>query len=816
MSRHLLLLGVLLACDAPPPDAPELEVLMDCKAIHGSNPSSLRSEDTVCVFDDEVRLWVRGARPEVRVDGRPIEPEHVEAIDDGHHLRVRPATGSSNLTLSRDGRRWARPLRTPRAVPLLDELGSERTQENLDRIERERSSDERERAALLSRAGRIALSLGQDELAVERLTAGRDAHRDVGEWTEAIHDAVAAAWVLHRRLWRPDDAEEALRSVASLESAAVLPGARVRYRLARVLAEHGDLLGANQALSSVIEVARRLDVVSVSTQAVTKRADILHRTGRSAEARELLQTLEERVSGCDRADVLSARGWLELIDDAESSAAETLVLAAEDSYRECGAHDEHRANAAVNVALAAFARGDLAEAEAALDRARSAGGDGVVRAWDLELSARMALAENAERALRSYDELARRASLAGALSDQWRAQLGRGRALLALRRIDDAEGAFRAAESVLARESELLALGSAPSVAGRRWSSASELAGLLLARGRADEALAALRSARLRTLARRPVGNIDDEVRELTRARLALEGDASVAWELPLDELADLERSRARRLEHLQRALDAVRGQRLEPRPMSDGELLVVVFPHEDGRIVVQTNGRTTTGAVVGPNDWPDLDLTNVSYVRLVGAGAHTFSAPAVSVPVLHSLDVSSPAARRPGRGALVIVDPGGNLREARAEGAHVARHLDATTLAGESATFAEVIGSLQRVEHLHYAGHARPGDALRSSVRLADQALTAADVLTLDRVPSTVVLNGCESARASGLVPVGVAQSFVLAGSRLVVGAIEPVDDALSLRLARRLTEAGDPDAVSWAEAVADLGPSPFRVFVP
>lgn len=816
MKRHLLLLGVLLACDAPPTTAPELDVLVDCKAIHAADPSSLRSEDTVCVFDDEVRLWVRGARPEVRVDGRPIEPEHVEAIDDGHHLRVRPATGSSNLTLSRDGRRWARPLRTPRAVPLLDELGSERTQENLDRIERERSSDERERAALLSQAGRIALSLGQDELAVERLTAGRDAHRDVGEWTEAIHDAVAAAWVLHRRLWRPEEAEAALRSVSSLESTAVLPSARLRYRLARVLAEHGDLLGANQALSSVIEVARRLDVASVLTQAVTKRADILHRTGRSAEARELLESFEARVSGCDRADVLSTRAWLEVIDAAESSAADSLVRAAEDSYQQCGAQDEHRANASVNVALAAFARGDLPEAEAALDRARSAGGQGVVRAWDLALSARMALAENPDRSLRSYDELARRASLAGALSDQWRAQLGRGRALLALRRLDDAEGAFRAAESVLARESELLALGSAPSVAGRRWSSASELAGLLIARGRSDAALVVLRSARLRTLARRPLGKIDDRVREVTRARVALEGDASVAWELPLDELADLEQSRASRLEHLQQALDAVRGEPFEPRPMSDGELLVVVFPHEDGRIVMQSDGCTTAGAIVGANEWPDLDLTNISYVRVVGAGAHSFAVPPVDLPVLHSLDISLPTERRTGPGALVIVDPAGNLRGARIEGAHVAGHLDAAmTLAGDDATFAATVRSLQQVEHLHYAGHARQGDGLHSGLQLADQVLTAADVLALDSVPFRVVLNGCESARASGLVPMGVAQSFVLAGSRQVVGAIDAADDTLALRLAHRLSEAGD-DPESWAEAVSDLGPSPFRVFVP
>jgi CHAT domain-containing protein len=71
---------------------------------------------------------------------------------------------------------------------------------------------------------------------------------------------------------------------------------------------------------------------------------------------------------------------------------------------------------------------------------------------------------------------------------------------------------------------------------------------------------------------------------------------------------------------------------------------------------------------------------------------------------------------------------------------------------------------------------------------------LTVSDILTLHRVPATVVLLGCAAAaneHGVSSTTLGVAQAFLLAGANLAVAPVRNVEDGLSADLAARMYEA-------------------------
>jgi len=146
--------------------------------------------------------------------------------------------------------------------------------------------------------------------------------------------------------------------------------------------------------------------------------------------------------------------------------------------------------------------------------------------------------------------------------------------------------------------------------------------------------------------------------------------------------------------------------------------------------------------------------------------------------------------------------------------------------LAGESASAEAVRAQLGTSDLLHYAGH---GDysgqgGWESSLLLADGTrLTLGDLLALEHVPSWVVLSGCETGRVAGDAPVaglGLAQAFLLAGSRSVIAATRPADDrrvpAFFAELYRRWAE--EPDlarAMQGAQlAWREQNPTEWSIF--
>jgi CHAT domain-containing protein len=172
----------------------------------------------------------------------------------------------------------------------------------------------------------------------------------------------------------------------------------------------------------------------------------------------------------------------------------------------------------------------------------------------------------------------------------------------------------------------------------------------------------------------------------------------------------------------------------------------------------------------------------------------------AASLAVEYPLDLPDPPPLPRTDKALVIGDPSLDLAASHAETDHVLESLRARgsyrvdALIGHHATSAVVLTHLTEATLLHYAGHGvfAGSDGWESDLPLAGGTrLTLGDVLASPSVPQRVVLAGCEAARTdagSELGGIGIAQAFVLAGSRFVIAPTRAIDDRVAVAVATAL----------------------------
>ena len=105
----------------------------------------------------------------------------------------------------------------------------------------------------------------------------------------------------------------------------------------------------------------------------------------------------------------------------------------------------------------------------------------------------------------------------------------------------------------------------------------------------------------------------------------------------------------------------------------------------------------------------------------------------------------------------------------------------------GVDATVEKLRGQLSQVSIFHYAGHGQFNAAnnTNSSLILADEGrFEVSDILALSRVPESVILSACETAKTNDTSPqqgLGIAQAFITAGSHKVVASTRTVEDTLS-----------------------------------
>jgi tetratricopeptide (TPR) repeat protein len=167
--------------------------------------------------------------------------------------------------------------------------------------------------------------------------------------------------------------------------------------------------------------------------------------------------------------------------------------------------------------------------------------------------------------------------------------------------------------------------------------------------------------------------------------------------------------------------------------------------------------------------------------------------------PVVYGLDLR-PAAEATGTPrrterrqpeALIVANPSTTLPGTVAEAKAVAREIHSWTapwriekLEGAEAQADVVSRRLKSVELFHFAGHGRfagVGGSDSSLLLADDQRLNVGQILVLGGAPRFVILSGCETgstgpeSRVEGL---GLANAFVLAGSRAVIASVRLVDD--------------------------------------
>lgn len=363
----------------------------------------------------------------------------------------------------------------------------------------------------------------------------------------------------------------------------------------------------------------------------------------------------------------------------------------------------------------------------------------------------------------------------------------------------------------------------------------------VLRRSRSRSMLAANARARLERLEANERVRFETHMAEFRRLRSDLETLLASSWRLAESERAELEahlrQGRSLAETELQAALrileqpsepiacDALPG----PGP---GELDLHVFPTTQGVLLGLVKERASTVldlASPDPVDWwraADAWLEQASRVRIFDGpgtpdGLHAAlwrGRPLATVrPLEFGLDTpqneATPSAPpRPGR-ALLVSDAGRNLAGARTEAEGVQRALEqagwyVARMDGADAEPEPVRRELRKADLFHYAGHGGTEGPWRGEIELFGGSLDAGELFGTP-APTMVVLSGCRTGLAEasdGSERLGLAQAFLLAGSRVVVGATRDMSDALAARAGARLigdwAQHGDAAAAMMAFA--------------
>lgn len=705
-----------------------------------------------------------------------------------------------------------------------------------------------ERWMALRLRAQIARELVPYEEAVMFFTEAISAERDAGALLSQTNDATALVW-LHVKARRFAAARKVL-SQWQLPAGFPAETGYARSYCSGLLAEDsGDARSALTDLEQAVEQAKRVGLDTEGWIAEHVLARQLQALGRAREAATLFARLYRSrpgsLSPCEWAAMLTNQAWsLLLAREAGEDLGDPIPVLAEarQSFERggCLRLEEKRLNHHLNLTLALLQDGQLAAARASLSQARALerSATPLHRLWSLELEGRINLAEGRpQAALALYERLDELASSVLSPDGRWRAAYGRARCYRAMGRFTDALAAFRKAESLLDEQSRQIPIQEGRETFAAQHEGATNLyLELLLNRGRDAEAFGVARRARSRVMRKLARGNRlahlsaadqqqwDGGIAEYSKQRQALEAGLAEDWKLPADQLSRLRAARAAQYQDAQRALDraiTVLGEAgdseglLPPRP---GEVILAYHPLPGGWVGFAASGETVEvrrfdlpeGVLARPAELarrllapfqarieqaqrvrvlPYGDLRTVDFHALPFGDDILLAAR----PVVYGLDVATRAESppRPGRRALVVANPRGDLPAADVEAGEVTAALhrqepawSTATLQGTAATADAVRRGLARVDLLHYAGHGifSGFGGWESVLPLAEHSqLALGDVLALAEVPPWVVLSACETARSGSEAPaegLSLAHAFLLAGSRSVIATTRPVGD--------------------------------------
>jgi hypothetical protein len=586
----------------------------------------------------------------------------------------------------------------------------------------------------------------------------------------------------------------------------------------------------------------------------------LGRSQKASDLFDRLQREPHPQIQCDLGSLWTNKAWSLLLAREGGEIAEDptpMLQKARDIFDQKGCLPKQKLNARLNLALANQQAGrwpeaqkDLQEAEPLLPKA-SLG----ERLWWLDLEGRVAINENhLHDAITYYDELARQAERAQSLEGRFRAAFGRANVDLKLKRREAAIEDLARADHLIDEQ-----VWHIPAREGRETFIAQQekatrlYLALLLETGQTQAAFALARRARSRLLRQLTIRDRlaqlkageqqrwDQALSKYWTLRGAIDRQAAQEWQLPDDQEKPARERLASQLAEAQKGLDNAMAALGDPgesplSPPGRGEVILTYYPLPEGHGWAGF-AAYPEGLQVTKFDLPDLGdpkalarsllvpfqrlLDGAERVRVLPYGilqavdfhALPFSGDSLLARhlVVYSLDLpvfpaSVPASRRL---AFLVADPEGNLPATREEAMAVSAAIPAwgsgwtlRPLVGTKASSQTVLAALSGADLFHFAGHGSfTGSAgWDSELRLADGSrLMLGDLLTLRPAPAWVVLSACDAGRASEQAPgegIGLAQAFLLAGSRAVIAATQSVQDRSARDLLREMYRNWQPGA--------------------
>jgi hypothetical protein len=811
-----------------------------------------------CVFEpgESIRLFF----PDTHADSLALQDaQHLTLVEKtevpgGARLTVRVGQGARHALVASKGRvaRLALGARTP--DPVLDRARKLRqdgdlagAKELLGPLLTDPSPARRAQASSL--AARIRLAERDIEGALAQLEQARTLAESAGLRRQAALNSLTIADTLSRHRWDLASMRAALDRIAPDLVEDHLDATRQRAVAALMT---GDLRSALALSQTCLEQAEQYHLPSFKLWTAQLRLQVLGELGRLAEGRALAESLRASAESdpCEQARLASNAGWLELVASGDTERAYAESMRAVALYRSACPGRWDLQNALVNVALSELRRERWEQAGALLREATTLGEPaGWVAAWHADIEANLLLKKGDARAAEArYRELLQRTAVGAPIASRFRARVGLARALRARGKLREAADELARAEALLDEELLLIPLGEGrESFVGNRLDSARELVDVLLLLGEPAPALEVARQARarpLRLLALRDRiealdaaarATWDRHVSSYLRGQSELTALQQGAWRVPIAELPALAEKSAQLARTTRAAMDAaytvVRDDG-SPLPASPpGTLSLHYFPLPEGWVLfARLDGELRAVRLRSTSDTgvpsPDTLLTDVSdlverasTVRVVSYGAlgdvdfHAlpFASGMLSdrAIVVYGMDVHGRAREaRPLERALVVINPRGDLPGASQEGAVIKSLFaragaQATWLEQAAASHERVSAALGTVDLFHFGGHGKAEGLLGLQSRLwlaGHDVLETAEVLALERVPQVVVLSACESARGATQsdANLGVAQAFILRGTRVVLAATRAIPDHTGVTLAK----------VLYADGIANVTP--------
>jgi hypothetical protein len=686
----------------------------------------------------------------------------------------------------------------------------------------------------------LPLASPADKEAQSRQGISHDVLREVGEKATLVIADIQA-----RRLAAVQKTLDGLRlpPKAPAESRCL-----VAYSRSLLAKGEGDYRLALAEIKKAVEIAERVNMKRYQWGSEQWEAVLLREVGLSRESAQLFNRLllkPQSADACEYAELLSNQAWSALLarEAGESFKDPTPLLEdALKTYATCKRGTaEVRVDFLLNLSLAHLQASRLTRAQDVLTQAHALEPHPSVphTLWWLDLEARMALRERQpEAALSRFNQLEKLAVAVGSSDGRLRAAFGQAQSHRSLGDHAAALQTLRDAEVLLDEQSLNIPIheGRETFVATRQSIVNLHIEILLDERNNA-EALDVARHARSRLLRQLEQGDRlatlaperrDRWVRLLTvyqERRAALEARAKDDWRLPADQLQQEQAARRAEAESVKNLLDQAFLVLGDAEPLGDrppapkpGELILSFYLLPRGWVGFAADGKTV--AVRRFELPPDIlsrpeelarrlllpfqaSIRQARRLRILASGllqqvdfhALPFDGDVLLAgrPVVYGLDlpVSASPTPSPGRHALLVADPRGDLPGALVEARTVGQVLESGSrpwiteeLKNAQASAEALQDRLGAADLLHYAGHGTFSGlgGWESSLLLADETeLTLGDLLALKRVPAWVVLSGCDTGRSSAETPIeslGLAHAFLLAGSQAVVASTRPAAD--------------------------------------